>query len=205
MTNILLMLSLITVVAPSAFASAKGKVVPLSLEESALKWKGTKVTGAHNGSVRLKSGSVKISGKHVTGGEFEVDMASIANEDLSGGTADKLVGHLKSDDFFNVEKYPTAKFVITKVTPLKKKAEDGSDHTVTGKLTIRDKTESVSFPATIKVGAAAATAKGTVKVDRTKWDVKYGSGKFFKGLGDKMIHDEFSVDLVLKAPLEPKK
>lgn len=205
MTNTLLTLSLITVLAPHAFASSKAKDVPLSVEESSLKWTGTKVTGAHNGDVKLKSGSVKVAGKHVTGGQFEIDLNTITCADLSGGTADKLVGHLKSDDFFNVEKYPTAKFVITKVVPLKKKGEDGSDHTVSGRLTIREKTAPVSFPAKITVDSEAASARGSVKVDRTKFDVKYGSGKFFKGLGDKLIHDEFTVDLDLKAPLAPKK
>jgi polyisoprenoid-binding protein YceI len=199
MTNILLTLSLITLL--SAGAQAKpGISAALSLKDSSIKWTGTKVTGAHNGSVKLKSGTVIVSGKHVTGGEFEVDLNTIANEDMKGGMADKLVGHLKSDDFFAVDKYPTAKFVITKVAPLKKEV-NGANHTVTGKLTIRDKTEKISFPATIKVSADAATAKASVKVDRTKFDLKYGSGKFFKGLGDKMIHDEFTVDLDLKASL----
>jgi len=192
--NIILLLALIKALALGAAAAEW----PVLTKGSTLKWTGTKVTGAHNGSVALKSGSVVVDGKKLAGGQFEIDMNSITVEDLQGGSKDKLTAHLKSADFFEVDKYPTAKFVIKKVSPLKNDKE-GNTHTVSGELTMKGKTKPLSFPARISVGDKSAEAVAKVKVDRTKWDVRYGSGKFFKGLGDKMIHDEFTLDLDLKA------
>ena len=110
----------------------------------------------------------------------------------------KLQGHLMSPDFFNVKAHPEAIFKITNVKKMKSKS---ATHEITGELTVKEKTEKISFPVTVKMENGMATAKGTLSVDRTKFDVRYGSGKFFENLGDKMINDNFDVALDLKAKM----
>ncbi len=183
----------------TAFAGATALAKPVDLDSagSSLKWTGKKVTGQHTGTVALKSGNVDLDKNAIKGGEFEIDMASIKDSDITSEKDNaKLVGHLKSDDFFGVEKNPTAKFKITSVKELK--GQKDATHEVTGDLTIKGKTAPVTFPAKIEIKGDKATAKGTVTVDRTKYDVKYGSGKFFENLGDKMINDNFELALDLK-------
>jgi polyisoprenoid-binding protein YceI len=176
---------------------ALAKPVELDTAASSAKWLGKKVTGQHNGTVALKSGTVDLEKGAVKGGEFEIDMATIKNEDIKDEKNNtKLVGHLKSDDFFGVEKHPTAKFKIKSVKELKGNKE--ATHEVTGDLTIKGKTETVTFPAQIDVKGEKATAKAKIVVDRTKFDVRYGSGKFFENLGDKMINDNFDFEVDLK-------
>lgn len=168
-------------------ATAQTKTVKTA--ESKITWKGYKVTGSHEGTVALKSGSLKFEGDKLTGGEFVVDMTTLSSTDTSGGMKEKLDGHLKSDDFFGVEKYPTAKLVITKV-----KATGKNSYTVTANLTIKKDTHPITFDMSVYGSKASAT----LKVDRSKYDVQYGSGSFFDNLGDKTIYDEFDlvVDLV---------
>lgn len=171
------------------------KKVEVDTSASSLKWLGKKVTGQHDGTVALRSGYFEVAGTELKGGTFEIDMQSIANTDLKDKDANsKLVGHLKSDDFFSVEKNPTATLKITNVKPLAKPV-DGKTHEITGDLTVKGKTHPVTFPAMVEVKSDHVKAKGTVTVDRTKYDVKYGSGKFFQNLGDKVINDEFTIDL----------
>lgn len=124
-----------------------------------------------------------------------MNMNSINCTDLQGEWADKLVGHLKADDFFGVEKYPTSTFVITKVSP----AAAGTIN-VSGNLTIKGITKPLSFPASLSVkgNTVTASAKG-VTVDRTKYDIRYGSKSFFDSIGDKAIDDEFTLDITLVA------
>lgn len=179
----------------------KGRELAVSVADSALKWRGAKVTGEHYGTIKLKEGSIRLDGKSVVGGAFAVDMGSIVNEDLAAPEWNKkLVTHLMSEDFFAVAEHPVSTFTITAVAPLAT-AEEGRTHTVSGDLTIRGVTHAVSFPAKISVGETAAEAYALVKLDRTRWGLRYGSGKFFQGLGDKMIRDEFTLELALKAPL----
>lgn len=177
---------------------AMADTIDLDLSSSILKWNATKVTGAHNGTVKLKSGKIALNKGAITGGDFEIDMTTLDNEDIPAGkTRDKLVGHLKSDDFFGVEKFPTAQFKITKVKAFPKPKPDGSTHNISGKLTIKGITHPVAFPAVIKLEKGKAEANGKVSLDRTKWDIRYGSKKFIKDIGDKAIHDNFDVELHL--------
>ncbi|SHJ52116.1 YceI family protein [Pseudozobellia thermophila] len=155
-------------------------------DASTITWKAYKVTGSHTGTVNLKSGTLIFDGDKLTGGEFVADMTSLVSTDMSGEGKGKLEGHLKSDDFFGVEKHPTSKLVFTKV-----KATGKNAYEVTGDLTIKGITKPVTFD--VSVYGSKATAN--VKIDRTKYDVKYGSGSFFENLGDKTIYDEF--DLVV--------
>ena len=154
--------------------------------ESTVTWKGYKVTGSHTGTINLQSGSLSFDNDKLTGGEFVVDMSSLISTDLSGEYKGKLEGHLKSDDFFGVESHPTSKLVFTSVT-----ATGKNSYEVTGDLTIKGITKPVTFD--VSVYGSKATA--TMKVDRSEYDVRYGSGSFFDNLGDKTIYDEF--DLVV--------
>ena len=167
--------------------------------QSSIKWIGGKVTGStHNGQISLKSGSVTVKNNVITAGQFEVDMNSMTNDDLKGSPDDmnKLIGHLKSDDFFNVAAHPTATFKLTSVKAVAGKA---NTYDVAGTLTLKGKTEKVQFPAEITVTETEAKATAQLEIDRTKWGLKYGSGKFFKGLGDKVINDNIKFELNLTA------
>ncbi len=195
-------LSLIVVGLAFAFTAVAAKETTkqnIDTATSQMTWHGSKVTGKHHGKIKIKDGFVQWSGDTIKNGEFAIDMSSIVNEDIEDPKyRTKLETHLKSEDFFMVEKYPTSKFVITSAKPIKN-TDGGANYEVTGKLTIKDKTHSVSFPAKIEKKDGITTATGSVTLDRTKWDVRYGSGKFFAGLGDKLIHDQFTLDLDLKA------
>ncbi len=156
-------------------------------------WKGSRVGGEHSGTISLKEGWLATDKKTITGGEFIIDMTSISNVDIKDeGMRGKLVGHLKSDDFFGVEKYPVAKLVITGSTP----GIDGS-LIVKGKLTLKASTNPVEFKAKSSVVGDVLTWSALVTVDRSLYDVKYGSGKFFPNIGDKAISDEFTLDIKL--------
>jgi polyisoprenoid-binding protein YceI len=168
---------------------------------STIGWLGKKVTGQHNGTIQFKSGQVLVKGTQITGGTFVVDMNSIKDTDLTDADYNaKLIGHLKSDDFFSVEKNPTATFVITSIKALKGDAA-GNNATITGNLTIKGKTNPLSFPAKIGVKNGVAAASGTATVDRTKYDIRYGSKSFFESIGDKAIDDTFTLtfNVVAKA------
>lgn len=164
-------------------------------------WNGKKVTGEHTGYLSVQSGTVSLNDKMVTDAVVNMDMNSIVCTDLEAGEwNDKLVGHLKSEDFFSVEKHANANFNITSV----KAGNKAGAYEVKGDLTIKGITHEIVFPATIEVTDGMVKATGTAKLDRTKWDIKYGSGKFFAGLGDKMIYDEFEVtfDILAKSNTE---
>ncbi len=163
--------------------------------KSTIAWLGKKVTGEHNGFISVKSASLEVKKGKLIGGEFVIDMSTITNEDVEDpGYKEKLVGHLKSDDFFGVEKYPTSKFVITDV-----EHKSGNEYNVSGNITIKDKTEKIDFPATVTIEGEKVTASAKVVIDRSKFDIKYRSGSFFDGLGDKMIYDDFELDIKLVA------
>jgi len=168
----------------------EGKV---NTKKSVITWKGYKVTGQHEGTLEIKNGNLNFDKGNLKGGSFDIDMTSIASTDLSGGTADKLNGHLKSPDFFGVEKFPTAKFVITKVISRGAKG----DYKIVGNLTIKETTKEIKFNAKVSEEGGVKTATADVTIDRTDFDVRYGSGSFFDSLGDKTIYDEFDLSIKL--------
>lgn len=156
-------------------------------EKSTLKWHGKKVTGEHLGHIDLDKGSFKIANNKIVEGSFTIDMSSITNTDIEAPEFNaKLVGHLKSDDFFGVEKYPTATLKIKSASAFK----DGVAN-VTADLTIKGKTH----PSTFKVKKNGNEFTAFITVDRSKYDVRYGSTSFFDNLGDKAIYDEFTLDV----------
>ncbi len=165
---------------------------------SKLEWYAEKVTGKHNGLISLQSGSIMSNHGKLTG-TFIIDMTTIVVSDLTGEKKGKLEGHLKSDDFFGVAKHPTSKFEIVSVAPRSEVKAGEPNFNVTGKLTIKDITKDISFPALIQFDGPKVTAKGDVKVDRTQFDVRYGSAKFFDDIGDKAIYDDFLLKMDIVA------
>lgn len=162
-------------------------------EASTIEWTGYKVTGSHTGMINLKEGSLEMVDGALVGGAFTIDMTSMTCTDLKGPMAKKLVGHLTSDDFFGTANFPTATFVITKVVPYGK---DGS-YKILGDLTIKETTKQIKFMTKIEKSDNGFTSSAKITVDRSEYDVKYGSGSFFDGLGDKTIYDEFELLLNL--------
>ena len=156
----------------------------IKVENSKVIWKGYKVTGSHEGTIALQSGNLTFEADKLVGGEFVIDMTTIITTDLEGDYKGKLEGHLKSDDFFGVTTFPTATLVFKDV-----KSTGKNSYAVTGDLTIKGIKNPVSFD--ISVYGSKATA--SVKIDRTKFDVRYGSTSFFDNLKDKAIYDEFDL------------
>ena len=178
---------------------ADAATVPLDLKESRISWTGKKVTGAHDGTVNFASGAFEVEDRRITSGRFVADMESLTVLDLKDPESNqKLTGHLKSADFFDAANHPEAVFVITNVEPIAKAKKSEPNVTVTGDLTIKGITNPLTFPARVdwKDGVPVARAEN-VRVDRTLYNIRYGSGKFFQNLGDKMIHDDFWLDLKL--------
>lgn len=168
--------------------SAQTTTSSVDTKSSFIKWTGKKVVGSHEGTIKLSSGALTFEAGKLTGGSFVIDMLSMENTDMKDG-GKRLMGHLHSDDFFGTENHPTATLDITKVT-----ASD-SGYDITGDLTIKGITKPISFSAT----AGQYLANADITVDRTAYDIKYGSGSFFSDLGDKAIDNEFmlKVNLVL--------
>ena len=160
--------------------------IKVDTTSSQLKWTGTKITGKHFGTVGIKKAKLKAKSGQIKSGYILADLSKIKIDDLEGEWAQKFVGHIQSPDFFNIKKYPTARFDIEEV-------KNGYFH---GKLTIKGKTHKEK----VKFIKKDNTYEGSLVFDRTKYDMRYGSGSFFKNLGDKVIHDDVRLDfkLVLK-------
>ena len=177
-------------------SSLSFKADPQSTE---IGWMGKKVLvkSQHNGTIALKSGHLEMAQGNITKGDFIIDMKGIKVLDLKDPTdSAKLKGHLESADFFGVEEFPEARFVITGSKPM----TTGATHEITGDLTIKGKTERITFPATVKSEGGKAIMSAQIPVDRTKFHVKFGSPKFFENLvGDRIISDTFDVTLKLVA------
>ncbi|MDG1674850.1 MAG: YceI family protein [Flavobacteriales bacterium] len=165
---------------------------------SSITWHATKVMGEHMGTVNVTNGVMSITDGTMTSANVIADMSSIACTDLEGEWADKLVGHLNSDDFFNVSEHKTSSFLLRNMEALKD-AKGDATHTVTGDFTIRGITQSVTFEATISDENGTLSISGSVVLDQSQFGVKYGSGSFFENLGDNLIHDEFTVGFNLVA------
>ncbi|UII31553.1 YceI family protein [Fulvivirga ulvae] len=170
----------------------------INKEESKITWIGSKPTGKHNGIIPIASGDIAVEDNQVVGGTIVINVAEIDNEDLKedADSHGKLVGHLKSEDFFDTQNHPTAEFVITSVKPYSKedsvKVKEEFDtqykpasakehmvasptHKVTGNLTMRGKSLSISFPANVQVQGDKVTAKAKFNIDRTLWGLQYNN------------------------------
>ena len=166
------------------------------LEVSTIEWKGFKPTGSHNGVINIKSGILNTTDGMISGGTFAIDMASLKVIDIpveDEGNAN-LAGHLMSPDFFDVEAYPTANFEITGIEEV-----DGN-MMLSGNLTLKDATNNITFPVSISnEGDSMTLTSETFTINRSKWNVKYGSKSFFDNLGDKFINDDIELKIIVKA------
>ena len=169
--------------------SASAQTKNINTATSSIEWLGKKVTGQHNGTVNFKDGTLVFKKNILAGGTFTVNMTSLTATDLSGEYQGKLNGHLKADDFFGTEKFPTATLVFKKIG-----VKSANVYNVTADLTIKGITKPVTFELTVN----GNTATTTFNVDRTKYDIKYGSKSFFESIGDKAIYDEFELKVALK-------
>ena len=188
---------------------ATGQTYAVQADQSMVMWEGTKVTGSHNGTVKVSEGTVMMDGDKLIGGEFTIDMTSLNNLDLEGDKKAYLESHLKgmaednTNDFFNVGQYPTAKFEMTKATALMNNVD--ANYIVSGNLTIKDVTKQVSFRANVvKELGMVKVSTPQFTIDRTEWGIKYGSAKFFDDLKDKAINDEMGLQIKLAAKLATK-
>ena len=175
------------VVAPSAAT----KTYKADTGYSKVMWTGSKLAGTHTGTLNIAQGDVVVKDGKVVGGKFTVDMASLTCTDLKAGEGkEKLEGHLKSADFFDVAKNPTAQFVLSSV----------NNGTVTGNLTLNGMTKSISFPASVDITErGVSVASNDFTINRTDFGVKYGSSAFFDDLKDKAINDMVGLKIQFRA------
>ena len=172
------------------FAPIYAQSMNVDVSKSSLRWEAGKVIGdPHYGAIQLTQGVLEIRNNEIASGSFTIDMTTISNEDLGAGYGDKLVGHLISDDFFSVSSHPQAQLVVLGGTPFEK-----GKATVQAQLTIKGHAESIEFEVEQKNGAFDAT----LNVDRSKFDVRYGSPSFFNDLGDSAIKDVFTLAVHLE-------
>jgi polyisoprenoid-binding protein YceI len=158
--------------------------------QSNIDWVGKKVTGAHNGTIAVKEGEIVLNDGKLTGGKFVIDTTSIKILDITDpATNAQFFGHLASDDFFSTEKYPEANLEITSVSGLH----------VEGNLTIKGITHPVGFDVAVNVNGDQLTATGKLVIDRTKYEMKFRSGNFFKDLGDTLIYNDFELNVSVTA------
>ncbi len=170
--------------------NTSGNELKVDTQASIVKWIGTKRTGRHEGTIKIQEGSLKVQEGNLTGGSFVLNMASIEVTDLTSGKGkEDLEGHLKADDFFNAEKFPTAKFEITSVTP---DTTGGNTHKIEGNLTIRETTKSIAFGAKVNVSENSVEATTNFNINRKDWGIKY------EGKKDDLIRDEINFDIQLK-------
>ena len=171
-------------------SATEGTELAVNASASKIIWTGSKVTGTHTGTVALKSGSVWVKDGKITGGNFVTDQNTINDTDMQGEYKDKLDGHLKSPDFFDVAKFPEAKFEITSVT----EGTEAGKVTIAGNLTLRGVTKNITFPATVtEVSATAVKASADFNVLREDWGIVY------TGMADDLISKEFNLKVELVA------
>jgi polyisoprenoid-binding protein YceI len=182
--------TIVAAVLISAATTISAQQKKIDTKTSTIAWVGKKVTGQHSGTINIKDGVLVFAKKKLKGGLITVDMNSINTTDLKAGEGkENLDGHLKADDFFGTTKYPTAKIDFKLIAD-----NGGGKYTVTADLTIKEITKPIKFDIVVN----GKTAKTNLKIDRTKYDIKYGSGSFFENLGDKTISDEFDLAVSLK-------
>lgn len=184
-----------------AIADGSGEQLVVDTQASSIHWVGTKPGGSHHGTIGIKEGSLAINGTEVASGSFIIDMNAIVDEDLTDQKMNEmLVNHLKSADFFDVEKYPTSSFAITKVEAVAD--NDSITHRISGNLKMKDVDKNITFDAKItKEGDAYKAVTVPFTIDRTQWNVQYGSKSIFADLKDKFIDDniELQITIIAKA------
>lgn len=184
---------LLAIVASFTFVAfaPKADTYTIDLSKSSITWEGKKFAGGHTGSVNLTSGTLGFNGNKLAEGGFVVNMTTIKDVDKNAN----LETHLKSEDFFGIQKFPSANFVIKKVTT------DGNNANITGDLTIKGVTNPITFPATITWNAdkTVSAVADKIVIDRTKYGIQFKSKSIFSNIGDNFIYDEFTLSVKLVA------
>lgn len=165
----------------------------IQTSSSNVNWTGKKVLGLHTGTINIANGFIDIIDNAIVGGEIQIDMTSIVITDIEDKkTHDDFLAHLLNDDFFSVDKFKTAKLTITGSTKIEK-----NKLKIDGNLTVKDITHPVSFIATVEIFTDYLHSLGEIVIDRTLYNIRYGSGKFIDNLGDKLIYDDFVLQFKL--------
>jgi len=173
------------------------KIFKANINKSLITWKGKKITGSHTGTIGLYGGKLEVENGNIVSGSFDIDTRSITITDIGDPkTKEQFSSHLFSDDFFAVDKYPSSNYTIINATLL-----GGNIYRIDGLLTIKGITHSLSFDASVNLSENVVSATGEITIDRTKYGMKFGSGNFFRGLGDSLIYNDFTLDLSLVAIL----
>lgn len=207
MKKITLSFAALALLAAFMFSSCKSKTEPVVEEEvvvveegvsgtftidteaSEIEWLGKKVAGEHFGTIAIQDGSFTAENGVIVSGNAVIDMTTITVTDIEDAEKNaSLVGHLSTEDFFNVAEYPSATLIFS--------AEGDA---LVGDLTIKGISKPVSFTAELNEVEGQTVAVGTITIDRTEYDIRYGSGKFFEDLGDKTINDEFKLSFTIVA------
>lgn len=180
---------------------ANSAIYKVNTDESKVTWIGSKPTGSHNGTIDIKTGVLSVKSGKITGGKFLIDMKTLKALDMDEEGNGKLSGHLKSEDFFKIDKYPTSTFAITKAEPFVAKVGEevileGATHTITGNLKMLDVTKSISFPAIINMSEDGLKANTQFNINRTDWGLSYGTDK---SLGDRFIKPTVTIGFELVA------
>ena len=175
--------------------SSTEKTHVVDSSKSVLQWSGANINSTHSGTLEISEGKIEIKNGSVIGGHFTIDMNAMTCTDISNETYNKmLIAHLKSDDFFSVDDYPQAKFTVTTTDPIAESTPGTSNFNVKGDLTIKDSTRRIEFPAIISMNMDRNLVfLAQVDIDRTEWNVQYGSGKFFQKLGMHLVNDIISI------------
>ncbi|TBW26507.1 YceI family protein [Gramella sp. KN1008] len=184
----------------AATAQAEADEYKVDTTASVIEWQGEKPTGTHTGTIKVTKGTFKANDSIIESGTFVIDMNSLEVTDLEGEDKADLEAHLKGTvegkegDFFNVPKYPEATFEVTGIT------EEEGQKMLEGNLTIMEETKNIAFPVNVsKEGDNIVITSDEFTIDRTKWNVNYGSKSVFEGLGDNFIYDDVELKINLKA------
>jgi len=160
---------------------------------STVNWTGKKVLGLHTGSINVEGGFLELTDGFIKSGEIKIDMTSIVITDIEDTrTHSEFLAHLQNDDFFSVDKFKTAKLEITG-----SRQKESSNFEIGGNLTIKDIMHPVRFNAKVEVFTDFLHSMGEIVIDRTMYNIRYGSGKFIDNLGDKLIYDDFVLQFKL--------
>lgn len=172
------------------FFSFKGisQTYKIDVSKSIIKWEGKKITGEHEGTIKFKEGHLVFKNKKLTGGSFIADMKTLSNTDQTGTSKTKLETHLRSEDFFSVDNFTTSTLVFKSIA-----AKGNNTYLINADLTIKGITNNIQFDLIISPNKATAE----FEINRTKYDIKYGSGSYFDDLGDKTIYDDFEINVLL--------
>ncbi len=175
-------------------------VKTIDLNRSTVAWEGRNIRGPHDGTIGLNSGELYLVDDQIVGGNIVIDMNQIVVLDIENPERNaRLRTHLESDDFFSVATFPKATFEMARIVKHEDAPAGSPNYTIAGNLTIKGITHGVTFPAHVRVSDDQLTATADFDLDRTLWDVRFGSGRFFDNLGDNIINDNFNLKLDIVA------